>query len=65
LQYAASARYSDGSLVEVTGEANWKGEGAATPTEPGVFMCAGVGEGKISAIYNGITETASYTCTLV
>jgi hypothetical protein len=65
LEYTASARYSDGSLIEVTNEANWQGEGAVTPTEPGVFLCVGAGSGQISATYQGTTETALYTCQLL
>jgi hypothetical protein len=65
LQYAASAKYSDGSIIEVTGEATWEGDGAATPTEPGVFLCVGAGTGEISATYQEITETASFKCELL
>lgn len=65
LQYAASAKYSDGSVVEVTNEANWEGGGAATSTEPGVFLCVGAGTGEISATYQEITEIAPFKCELV
>jgi hypothetical protein len=65
LQYAASAKYSDGSVVDVTDEANWEGDGPATQTEPGVFLCVGAGTGEISATYQEITQTASFKCELL
>jgi hypothetical protein len=66
LKYTASANYSDGSTVDITDEASWAGEGAASAgTDPGVFLCIGAGSGEISAEYEGFAETASYTCKLV
>jgi hypothetical protein len=66
MEYAASATYSDGSVVDVTNGATWKGDGTANAgTEPGAFLCVGSGTGEVKATYQGKIDTAPYTCQLV
>ena len=65
LEYSASAKYSDDSVVDVTNEANWQGDGTATSNGSGKFLCVGPGTGQIKATYKETAVTASYSCSLL